>query len=876
MSVLTEISGTPADAAVTGRWIFDRIHDWAKQGPQRAAFVLDHADRLEEYTYADVLRSMDRIAAGLEARGIRRGDRVGILMENVPHWVFALLGILRMGGVAVPLAPALSESALQRLCTHAECRLVFADAQNLEKARTVKVDVVPLPSGEFEKDAPISAFQAPKDDETALIIYTSGTTGDPKGVEITLFNLAHEIRGVAESFELTQHHRILSVLPFSHVLPLVANGLGPLCIGAAVVFLSSISPQRIVESFHKHRITFFVCVPQFFYVLHKKIFSQVEAQPFVLRKIFGALMAIAGWISKPRLRRKLFGRIHKTVGPDLTILASGGSRFDPAVAQDLDRLGYSMLQAYGLTETAAAATATPASANVIGSVGRPIRGVSVKIDAPDKEGVGEICISGPILMKGYYRDERATKAAIVDGWYHSGDLGRLGPEGSLFITGRSKDVIILANGKNVYPEELEAHYGQSPWIKEICVMGLSEPEGERLHAVVVPDMEEFRKRGQSSISESVQFDLESLSKQLPSYYRILSFSIRHEPLPRTVTRKLQRFEIQRQENERKSSSVRREAAAEHPRFKEGPGAVVAQLIRQAKPDTGPLDVSMNLELDLGFDSLARVELLGLAESQLGVRIDEEKAARIYTLGELIDELAGASPESGRGRNWNEILNVPPDNALHQHDAMDPSFFVLWSSYLLIKVAKLLFRLFLPLRYSGIEKLPQAPFMLCPNHQSFLDGPLLISVLPKRVIDRIFILGYTDYFKGRVMGFAAKMSRIVAVDADANLVQALQVGAAGLRKGKVLLVFPEGTRTIDGQLGEFKKGSAILAYELGVPVVPVGLKGAFEMWPRGGSFRRHAVEVIYGEPIDPKRFSGAPDPYAALTEEMKSAVKKLIG
>jgi long-chain acyl-CoA synthetase len=796
-------------------------------------------------------------------------------MENVPHWVFALLGIVRIGAVAVPLAPALSETALQRLCTHAECRLVFSDAQNVDKARSLKVDVVLLPSAEFvENSLPLSPFQPPKDNETALIIYTSGTTGDPKGVELTLFSLAHEIRGVAESFELTEHHRILSVLPFSHVLPLVANGLGPLCIGAAVVFLSSISPQRIVESFHKHRITFFVCVPQFFYILHKRIFSQVEAQPFVLRKVFGVLMKIASRISRPERRRKLFGRIHRTVGPELSILASGGSRFDPAVARDLDLLGYSMLQAYGLTETAAAATATPAKHNVIGTVGRPIRGVSVKIDAADKDGVGEICIRGPILMKGYYRDERATQGAIKDGWYRSGDLGRLESDGSLVITGRSKDVIILANGKNVYPEELEAHYGQSPFIKEMCVIGVSEPEGERLHAVVVPDMEEFRKRGQSSISEAVQFDLESLSKQLPSYYRILSFSIRHEPLPRTVTRKLQRFEIQRQETERKNTSVRREAAAEHPRFKEGAGAVVAQLLRKAKPDVGPLDVSMNLELDLGFDSLARVELLGLAEAQLGVRIDEEKAAGIYTLGELIDELTAASPESGRGRNWKEILSVPPDNALHQHDSMEPSFLILWSSYLLIKVAKVVFRLFLPLRFSGLEKLPQAPFMICPNHQSYLDGPLLISVLPKRVIDRIFILGYTDYFKGRIMGFIAKMSRIVVVDADANLVQALQVGAAGLSKGKVLLVFPEGTRTIDGELGDFKKGSAILAVELGVPIVPVGLKGAFEMWPRGGSFRRHRVEVRFGEPIDPKRFSGASDPYAPLTEELKDAVRKL--
>jgi len=877
MSALTQASGPPIDPAVTGRWIFDRVQDWARRGPDRCAFVLDHADRVEEYTYADVVRFTDRIAAGLEARGIKRGDRVGILMENIPHWVFALLGILRIGGVVVPLAPALSESSIKRLYDHAGCRLIFSDAQNIEKARGASADAILLPCEEFlNSKGSLSAFESPRDDETALIIYTSGTTGAPKGVEITALNLAHEIRGVSECMDLTDRHRILSVLPFSHVLPLVANGLGPLCIGSAVIFLSSISPQRIVEAFHKHRITFFVCVPQFFYVLHKRIFSQVDAQPFVLRKLFRLMYRVAGRLPRAEQRRKLFGRIHEGVGPELTVLASGGSRFDPVVAEDLSRLGYSMLQAYGLTETAAAATATPANANVIGTVGGAIRGVSVKIDSPDASGIGEICISGPIVMKGYYKDEEATRAVLIDGWFHSGDLGRLRPDGNLVITGRSKDVIVLPNGKNVYPEELEAHYGQSKWVKEICVMGVAEADGERLHAVVVPDMEEFRRRGQTLIAENIQVDIENLSQQMPSYYRILSFSIRNEALPRTVTRKLQRFEIQRQEAERKNAAVRREAAVEHERFKDGAGAVVAQLVRKAKPDSGPLDVGMNLELDLGFDSLARVELLGLAEAQLGVRIDEEKAARIHTLGELIDELAAANSESGRGQTWKEILDIAPGDALHKHEVLDPSAFTLWSSYFGIKVAKLLFRVFLNLRYSGLERLPaKAPFILCPNHQSFLDGPLLISTLPKRIIDEIFILGYTDYWQGPVMKFFGKLSRIVAIDASVNLVQALQIGALGLRKGRVLLIFPEGTRTIDGKLAEFKKGTAIMACELGIPVVPVGLKGAFEMWPRGGAFRLHPVEIVFGAPIYPKDFANTSDPYTALTEALKAAVQDLI-
>jgi len=776
----------------------------------------------------------------------------------------------------VPLAPALPESSLHRLSVHSDCRVIISDAQNLEKARSFHSEVILLPSAEFPGNfGTPSAFQAPLQDETALIIYTSGTTGEPKGVEITLANLSHEIRGVSEALKLTDGHRILSVLPFSHVLPLVANGLGPLCIGAAVIFLSSISPQRIVEAFHKHRISFFVCVPQFFYVLHKRIFSQVETQSFVLRKVFGLLLSVARRFRNPEHRRKLFARIHRSVGPELRVLASGGSRFDPAIAKDLDLLGYSMLQAYGLTETAAAATATSPDANVIGAVGLPIRGVSIRIESPDADGVGEICIRGPIVMKGYYRDETSTHELVKDQWFYSGDLGYLRPDGNLVITGRSKDVIVLANGKNVYPEELEIHYAQSSWVKELCVMGVTGPEGERLHAVVVPDMEEFRRRGVSTITENIQFDLENLSKQLPSYYRVLSFSIRHEPLPRTVTRKLQRFQIQREEAENRNATVRREASEDHVRFKDGPGAVVAQLVRQAKPDVRALDVAMNLELDLGFDSLARVELLGLAEARLGVRVDEEKAARIYTLGELIDELVAAGPESGRGSNWKEILNVPPDNVLHQHDVLAPSPLTLWTSYIMIKVGGLLFRLFLPLTYSGIENLPKAPFILAPNHQSLLDGPLLISALPKRVIHRIFILGFPDYWQGPVMRFFGKLSRIVEIDASVNLIQAMQIGALGLRNGKVLLVFPEGTRTIDGKLAEFKKGAAILAVELGVPIVPVGLTGAFQMWPRGGTFKRHAVHVAFGKPIDPRTYSAAADPYGAATEAVKMSVEKLI-
>jgi long-chain acyl-CoA synthetase len=883
----TEISGPDIIEAPALTWIFDQLEDWARRSPDRVAFVLDHHDKVQEYRYADVLSHAGFVAAALKAQGIERGDHVGVLMENVPQWVFVLLGAMGTGAVTVPLATTLPENSVRLIAEHAGCKVIFADEANWEKATTVAAAVgckllpAQLDHATWNRDR----LKSISGSDTALLIYTSGTTGNPKGVELSFENLNYEIRGAIESLRMTPDHRILSVLPFSHVLPLIANGLGPLCIGACVVFLSSISPQRIVDTFHRQRITFFICVPQFFYILHKRIFSQVESQPFMTRKVFGLMKSIARKIPSPALRRKLFAKVHESVGKELRLLASGGSHFDSSVAEDLNDIGYTVLQAYGLTETSAAATITPPKANRIGTVGTPIRGVTIRIDNPNEKGVGEVLISGPVVMKGYYHAPEKTTEAIKNGWFLSGDLGCIDSDGYLSITGRSKDVIVLANGENVYPEELETHYSKSPFIKEICVVGISEngTRGGTLHGIVVPDMEEFKRRGQTAIMEMIRFEIENLSKQVPSFYRIHSLAIRNEPFPRTVTRKLKRFEIQQEEVQRKEKETKREApsaapAKEDPRFQSRTGAVIAELIRESKPKVGVLSLSMNIELDLGFDSLARVELLGLAEARLGAHIDEQQASRIYTLGELIDALEAAAPsETMIGRSWKEIVETATADEqsgkylFGQRPLLNPV------SLVMMRVMRFAAQIFFRLRCVGLEKLPKSmPFLICPNHESFLDGPLVVSVLPRLAIYNLFILGYSDYWQSAFSRFVAELCKIVPIDPNANLIRAMQVGAFGLKQGRVLLIFPEGTRSIDGNIDEFRKGSAILAYELGVPIVPVGIRGSFEAWPRGGSLRPHRIEFHFGDPIDPRAFAKASDPYAAITETLRGKVKELAG
>lgn len=893
MAFLTEISGPGILGAPSPRWIFDQIEEWAHRSPDRVAFIIDHQDKVEEYRYADVLECAGKIGEALVANGVQRGDRVGILMENVPQWVFVLLGAMRIGAITVPLATTLPENSIRLIAEHAGSAVIFADEANWEKAAHVAASLgitLMRPAGDggsppVPRTAHGGAAPMPPGSDTALLIYTSGTTGNPKGVELTLDNLNHEIRGAAESLHLTPDHRILSVLPFSHVLPLIANGLGPLCIGATVVFLSSISPQRIIEAFHRQRITLFICVPQFFYVLHRRILAEAAAKPFLVRILFRSMKAIAHRLKSPALARRLFAKVHETIGPDLRLLASGGSHFDPGVAQDLNDLGYTVLQAYGLTETSAAATVTPPDDNRIGSVGKPIRGVSIRIDGPNDKGVGEVLIRGPVVMKGYYCAAEKTAEVIKNGWFHSGDLGCIDQDGFLSITGRSKDVIVLANGENVYPEELETHYSKSPFIKEICILGISEDGashgGGILHAIVVPDMDEFKRRGQTAIMEMIRFEVENISKLAPSYNRIHSLAVRNEPLPRTVTRKLKRFEIQQEEEERRKAKGTKETGGpteDHPVFRRGAGRVIAELVRESKSDARALHPAMNIELDLGFDSLARVELLGLAEARLGAHVDEHRASRIFTLGELIEAFEAAEAATTiAGRSWKEIIESATAEELRKHGIFRNRPLLDPLSFMVMRVLKALARAFLRLRCFGLEKLPRTmPFLLCPNHESFLDGPLLVSVLPRKVIYSMFILGYSDYWQGALSRRLAQLCKIVSIDPNVNLIRAMQAGAAGLKQGHALLIFPEGTRSIDGHVAEFKKGAAILAYELGVPIVPVGIRGSFEAWARGGGFRLHPIEFHFGDPIDPKAFAVAADPYVAITEELQNDVKVLAG
>lgn len=743
--------------------------------------------------------------------------------------------------------------------------------------------------------------------DAAVILYTSGTTSDPKGVVLTHGNLLAEAEAVFAALKLDESDSILGVMPLYHSLAQMANLLLPFVVGARVIYLEEISATEMLRALREQRPTVFCCVPQFFYLIQQRVLRKVAESGRMRSMLFRSLLHLNGvlrHLTRLNLGPIFFSAVHDVIGKKMRLLVTGGARFDPAVGGDFYKLGFNLLEAYGLTETSGAATLTPPGEGGQGSVGMPLPGIEVKIvpgESGSLDGVrsGEIAIRGPIVMKEYFHRPEATAEVLKDGWFLTGDLGRLDRQGKLSITGRKKEVIVLSSGKNIYPEEIEAQYAQSPFIQELCVVGMAlpgEPAAERLHAVIVPNIEVMQERKVVNMKEVLRFDIENISVHLPAHKRILSYEIQTEPLPRTTTRKLKRFEIERQMKGQRPENVESEgpgqpASEEETAWAADPEVARAlEVIREAAHDKKAIRPQANLELDLGLDSIERVELLTNLEQMFGTRMSPGVAQSIYTVRQLVEAARSQSnaPAAARPANaWNKLLKELPENDPLFRDLLKPRPIVTLGGFGALKVCNVLARFLVRLQVTGAENLPgHGAYLICPNHETYIDPFFLASALPYRVFHKLFYVGASEYFATPLRRKAAKWMRLAPVDPDANLIRALQAGAFGLSHGKILVLFPEGERSIDGEVKKFKKGAAILSSHLQVPIVPVAFNGVFPIWPRNRGFSWRAilpwsgtkVQIRFGAPMQP-----APLPetacsptnveahYAAVTEELRQTV-----
>jgi long-chain acyl-CoA synthetase len=884
----------------------ERIEQTAARSADRTAIELTGGTVEHRTTYADLVALAGGFAQWLDAAGIVPGDRVAILAENSARWIAAYLGILRLGAVAVPLDTNYSAAQVRTVVVDSGARVVFA-SDRLHDVAASAVAAAGTPVSVARLSMPVEPGSARPvvsrtDADSAVILYTSGTTADPKGVVLTHGNLDAERAGALAVVSVSQDDAVLGVLPLFHALAQMANLLLPLTAGARVVFLESVSSATLLAALESRGISIFACVPQFFYLIHQRVTDEVAKRGAVGRLVFRSLLWVSVWLrdhTGPNLGRHVFARVHRAFGPRMRILVTGGSRIDPAIARDLYGMGLTLLNGYGLTETSGAATIVRPGDRFTTSVGQPLPGVSVRIE-PDaaasaegtmEPGSGEILIKGPIVMREYFGRPDATAAAMSDDWFRTGDLGRLDADGRVYITGRKKEVIVLSSGKNLYPEEIEGHYRQSPFIKELCVLGLSEPgapASERLHAVIVADEDALRARGVVNVGELVRFEIENLSVQLPAHKRVLTYDISTSPLPRTTTGKLKRGEIERQLRSRATVASGPEApvSAEDDQWLED--VIRRPLVETMRERLGRAIVRPgdHLELDLHLDSMERVEVLSRLEQQQGTRVPPEVRATIFSVRALIEAVIaapsarGATPTTAADdrSEWDALLKAPADGALAA-DLARPTFLRAAIFFGLLRIVKLAWRLSFRVSVRGTANLSgQGPCLITPNHQAYLDGFLIAAELPFAVLRRLFFVGAAEYFTSPLMRGIARAANIVPVDPDANLVSAMQAASAGLRTGKILMLFPEGERSIDGGLKPFRKGAAILASHLDVPVVPVALDGLFEVWPRGRSlnwrllapWRRHRLSLTF---LSPRQLGGVA--YDQGTDQIRSDVARAL-
>jgi long-chain acyl-CoA synthetase len=872
------------------------------------------------YTYQQMLCVVRKLSAALKSRGFKKGEHIALWARLEPKWVLAYLGIVFSGCVAVPLDAEYESQQVASILEDINCALVFTTQEKLpalEKITSrpakpltcVALDSSHAQSGLFgledlfqdEPDDAEFARNAPED--VALIFYTSGTTGKPKGVVIQHQSVSNSVMGLLRYLDISPEDRLIAILPAHHVLASLANILIPLVSGASITYLQTVKSTELLPTIRRAKITVFPAVPQIFYLLHQRVFDEVQRKPLPLRATFKLLLRTCYWLRRGtglNPGKAIFARIHAPFGSRLRLLISAASYFEPKVVEDLYGLGFTILQGYALTETFGGGTFTPVYHNVMGSVGPPIPGIKLQVVAPDERGVGEIAISGRSVMKGYFKDPDSTAKVLRDGWFYTGDLGYRDAEGNYYIVGRKKEMIVLSSGKKVHPEEVETHYLQSPYIKEMCVLGVADSAGyarsERLHAIIVPNFDYLKQQRIANSREIIREEIEKFSSALPAYKRILTYRVQTEPLPRTTTKKLMRWVVQKQsaaETGGADAFPERQHVAQ-----EGDdlllttreARLVADLIQREFLACQVLHPDMNLELDLGLDSLQRIELLARIEQLLNIHLDEDVAGGVLTVRDLLravtsmmpeHETAAVEPAGPAHSPWQEILASPSVDGIAERYVLNASGVGTWVYFILLKLIFVLAKLLFKLEVHGLEHLPrQRPYLICPNHQSYLDGILILSVLPYAVVKHIFSIGYSPFFSGGVKNLFARLTRVVPVDPETNLVRAMKVSASCLKSKKILLIFPEGTRTFTGELQPFKKGSAILVRELRVPVLPVAIAGAFEVWPKASArIRLRQIKIAFAPPLQVEEMGPLlPDydaDYARITQRIRAEVNELL-
>ena len=797
----------------------------------------------KEYSYKDIIRTAKYFSSLIEMK--KNEDKAVIFMENRPEFICSFFGIWNSHGVPVNIDAGYTAEELEYILTDAEPKYIFTSEKNLKTAeeavklsgkeiKIINVDTLFIPEN-FEVDEYV--IYSPETEDTGVLLYTSGTTGKPKGVVLTFDNLMSNVDAITEIKLATPQDRVLALLPYHHVLPLSINLLMAIHIGTLIVINDELSAQAIQEALKKYKITIVVGVPRLWEMIHKGIMTKIKANSMALK-----MFNICKKVNSQTLSRIVFKKVHEGLGGNIRFLVSGGAKIEPSILEDFKTLGIKVLEGYGLTETSPIIAFNRPDDIHIGTVGTTIPGVSAKL-ADD----GEIIVKGRNVMKGYYKKPAATQEVIDDrGWFHTGDLGKI-EDGYISIVGRKKEMIVLSNGKNINPADIENEiFKGTDLIHDIAVV----EHNNHLLALVYPDFDKVKERKITNITETLKWEIiDSYNVKAPAYRKILEIKIVKEELPKTKLGKLRRFmlkDVIKNLDKPKAEEKKNEIKIDKSDKEYGTKEFHALSDYMKKEHDLEITPDSHIEIDLGLDSLDVVEMNAFIEKTFDFSVNEDEAGGIKVIRDICEYIrVHSNAYHSESVNWGDILNERVDYKLPKS----------WAVGLFRILTAPIFKFYLKLTKKGQEKISSEPRIYVLNHESFADAFALGHMFTYKQAKDVYFFAIKKHFEKPVRRFFADNGNIVLVDVNKNLKESLQIAAEVLKENKSLVIFPEGARTRDGEIHDFKKFFAILSKELNIPVTVMGIKGFYESMPFGSSFPRSgSVEIEVLGDIIPEKIS----------------------
>jgi long-chain acyl-CoA synthetase len=810
--------------------------------------------RISRWSYGSLAARAYQFARELEARDIGAGDRVLFWGENSPEWIAAFYGCLLRGAVVVPFDLKSASDFAARVQQQVSAKLLLADEPQPQ------LDVPRLPLDNLvdaiahHLDKPYTARDVTPSD-LVEIVFTSGTTAEPKGVCLTHRNLLANLAPIEKEFQkyerwerLVHPLRFLCLLPLSHVFGQLMGIFIPQFLRGEVYFRESYKPSQIIGVVKKERINVVVTVPRVLETLREKIMNESKTSFDQLAAADGHHFLRNWWT---------FRDIRRQFGWRFWAFITGGATLETETETFWRRLGYAVIQGYGMTETASLTSLSHPFRSRRGSIGKPVAGQELKLGEN-----GEILVRGDNVSPGYWGNG-IQPLTDQQGWIHTGDIGEVGPQGNIYFRGRSKDTIVTAAGLKIYPADLEAALDRQPEIKTSAVIPLAGSKGTEALAVLIPHDKS------SDLDSAVQRANDSLAE----FQRIRHWVVWPKAdFPRTTgTRKVIKGQVaeavKTMEGEKKQATVTAASA---------PAPLTLPVIsRIAGGQAAGLDLSANLANDLKLDSLGRVELLSALEDQYQIELDEAAITEATTIADVERIVSQGKAEA----------------TTYPYPRWAMRFPMTW-------IRPVVYHLFLlPLslimcraRVVGAEHLSKVngPALLISNHVTDIDAPLILSTLPVRWRTRLAIAMQGELLRDwryppatlgwftRVMlkvqyALGAGLFNVFSLPRQSGFRQSFAYAGEAMDQGFSVLIFPEGTETKDGRIQPFRAGIGLLASELNVPIIPVMLHGLFELKKKRQYFvRPGAVTVTFGEPIE---LSPELTP-AEITEKLELKLKLL--